>query len=101
MAITARLTTAIESRTYRVFLAIFGGYAFAAGFFAFLSVILALLGTSRVEGMWWGVLTSFIAYTFVVVWTAATKRIWLTSFILVGSSAAMIWGAPVIAKQLG
>lgn len=101
MTVTARLNSVVESRTYRVLLAIFGGYAFAAGFFAFLSVMLALLGTSRVEGMWWGVLTSFLVYTVVVLWAAATRRIWLTSIILIGSSALMIWGAPLLAKQLG
>lgn len=101
MSVSDRLNSAIESRTYRVLLAIFGGYAFTVGFFAFLSVTLALLGTSRVEGMWWGVLTSFVVYTLVVIWAAATKRPWLTSLILIGGSIVMIMGAPLLAGQLG
>ncbi|MEM6475755.1 MAG: hypothetical protein AAF687_06270 [Pseudomonadota bacterium] len=98
---THRIQSIGESRTYRVCLAIFGGYAFTVGFFAFLSVTLALLGTSRVEGMWWGVLTSFLIYTLVALWAAATTRIWLTSFILIGGAVVMILGAPFLAERLG
>ena len=91
----------VESRTYRVFLAVFGGYAFTVGFFALLSVLLAFAGTTRVEAMWWSVLTSFLVYTFVVLWAAATARIWRTSLILIGGSVVMITGAPLLAPQLG
>ena len=101
MTLTARINLAIESRTYRTLLAILGGYAFTVGFFALLSVGLALLGTSRIEGMWWGVLTSFLVYTLVVIWVAATTRPWRTTAILAGGSFVMIWGAPLLAEQLG
>lgn len=100
MAIFAYLDTAVTSRPYRVLLAIFGGYAFTVGFFAFLSVVLALLGATRVEGMWWGVLTSFLVYTLVVVWVAATRRPGLATFSLAISSIGMIIGSPPLAKLL-
>lgn len=101
MSLSSKLERICESRTYRVLLAVFGGYAFTVGFFAFLSVLLALAGTTRVEAMWWGVLTSFLIYTLVVLWAAATARIWRTSLILIGGSVVMITGAPLLATQLG
>lgn len=101
MIFRAQLVTVGESRIYRVLLAIFGGYAFTVGVFAFFSVLLALAGTTRVEAMWWGVLTSFLIYTLVVLWAVATARIWRTSLILISGSAVMIVGAPFLAAQLG
>ncbi|MEO0463236.1 MAG: iron uptake protein [Pseudomonadota bacterium] len=101
MNLVGHLERVGESRTYRVLLAIFGGYAFTVGFFAFLSVLLAVAGTSHVEAMWWGVLTSFLVYTLVVLWAVATGRIWRTSLILVGGAVVMIAGAPLLAPQLG
>ncbi|MEM1143335.1 MAG: hypothetical protein AAGI88_12195 [Pseudomonadota bacterium] len=88
------LYEAVASRWFRVLLATFGGYAFTAGYFAFASVLLALLGVSRVEAMWWGVLTSFLVFTVVVVWVVATLRPAFTTVIVIVSSFIMINGAP-------
>ncbi|MEM1196614.1 MAG: hypothetical protein AAGH57_10960 [Pseudomonadota bacterium] len=101
MPVTQALNKAVGSRPYRVVLAVFGGYAFTAGFFAFLSVALAHAGASRVEGMWWGVLTSFVVYTLLVLWAAATRRPWVTSAIIVGGASAMIFLSPILATHLG
>ena len=101
MPLAQWLNQAVESRHYRVTLAIFGGYAFTAGFFAFLSVVLAHAGVTRVEGMWWGVLTSFLVYTALVIWAAATRRPWLTSAIILGGAGAMIFSSPILATHLG
>ncbi|MEM6857350.1 MAG: iron uptake protein [Pseudomonadota bacterium] len=95
-----RLNQAVESRSYRVILAVFGGYAFTAGFFAILSVALVYAGATRVEGMWWGVLTSFVVYTALVIWAAATRRVWLTSAIIIVGAAMMIIASPILAVQL-
>ena len=89
------------SRIYRVLLAIFGGYAFTAGFFAFFSVVLALFGANRVEAMWWAVLTSFLIYTLVAVWAASTTRPLQTSAIIIGGGIGMIGLAPLLAGRLG
>ena len=96
-----RIERAAFSRTYRVLLATFGGYTFTVGFFAFFSVLLALLGESPVEAMFWAVLSSFLIYTLVAIWAAATPRPWITSAIIVGGGAAMIGVAPILAAQLG
>ncbi|MEM7218864.1 MAG: hypothetical protein AAF515_10895 [Pseudomonadota bacterium] len=94
------LSAAISSRPYRALFAVFGGYAFTAGFFAFLSVLLALLGATRVEAMWWAVLSSFLVYTAVVIWVAATRRPWVTSLFIVAGALAMINGSPILAERL-
>ncbi|MEM7687531.1 MAG: hypothetical protein AAF291_00785 [Pseudomonadota bacterium] len=101
MELNAKLERIGESRTYRVILAIFGGYVFTVGFFAFFSVALALAGTSRVEAMWWSVLTSFLIYTLIALWAAATVRPLATSAIILGSSAVMIALALPLAAGLG
>ena len=101
MTLKERIERAAFSRTYRVLLATFGGYAFTVGFFAFFSVILALLGTSRVEAMFWAVLTSFVIYTLVAIWALATIRPWPTSAIIIGGGAAMIGVTPILVAQLG
>lgn len=100
MPLARRLNKAIQSRSYRIVLAVFGGYAFTAGFFAFLSVALAYAGATRVEGMWWAVLTSFLVYTLLVIWAAATRRVWMTSAVIIGGAALMIITSPILATQL-
>ena len=85
MRFSLQLEDTAGGRIYRVLLAIFGGYAFTAGFFAFFSVLLSLVGVSRVEAMWWSVLTSFLIYTLVAVWAAAATRPLLTTVIIIVS----------------
>ena len=89
------------NRAYRVFLAIFGGYAFSAGFFAFLSVSFAHLGTTRAEAMLWGVLTCFLVYVAVVIWAVATPHLLRTTLFITICSAAMILTSPPLAALLG
>lgn len=89
-SVSARINSALDSRPFRAILAIFGGYAFAAGFFAFLSVALYAAGVSRVEAMWWGVLTSFLIYTIVILWAAASNRPARTALLIIGGAALMI-----------
>lgn len=95
------LSRVLESRTYRVLLATIGGYVFAAGFFAFASVTLALLGVTRAEAMWWTVITSFLVYTLVTIWVAATRRPGRTTLIIAATSIAMIVASPRLADLLG
>lgn len=95
-----RLDTAINSRACRVILAILGGYGFTSGYFAMLSIALVATGFNRPEAMWWGVLTSFLIYTIVVIWIAATKRPWLTSLLIIGGAAAMVTVSPSLALHL-
>lgn len=99
--IDERVTAIINSRAFRVVLATFGGYAFTSGYFALLSVALAQVGLSRAEAMWWGVLTSFVIYTGIVIWVAATTRPMLTSSLIVGGAAAMIVISPIFAPERG
>ena len=100
MSLKERIQRVAFSRTYRVLLATFGGYAFTVGFFAFFSVALALFGTSQAEAVWWSVLTCFFVYTLVAIWAVATTSPWLTSTIIIGGGAAMIGVAPLLAAQL-
>ena len=95
------LSRVLESRTYRVLLATIGGYVFAAGCFAFASVTLALLGVTRAEAMWWTVITSFLVYTLVTIWVAATRRPGRTTLIIAATSIAMIVASPRLADLLG
>ena len=64
------------------------------------TVALAYAGTTRVEGMWWAVLTSFLVYTGLVIWAAATRRVWMTSAVIIGGAALMIITSPILATQL-
>ncbi|MEO0462878.1 MAG: DUF3649 domain-containing protein [Pseudomonadota bacterium] len=89
----------IGSRTFRTLLAVFGGYAFTSGYFAFLSVTLANSGVSRAEAMWWGVLTSFLVYTLIVIWVAGTTRPWLACTVVIGGSVALIAISPALVPQ--
>ena len=101
MGLKRRIEQATFSRMYRILLATFGGYAFTVGFFAFFSVMLALLGATRVEAVFWAVLTSFLIYTLVAIWAVATPRPCTASAIIIGGGAAMIGVAPLLAAQLG
>lgn len=98
--LAARVSGAVASRPFRALLAIFGGYAFSAGFFAFFSIALFAAGVSRAEAMWWGVLTSFLVYTVVILWAAASSKPALTTIIILGASAFMIGVSEPLALQL-
>ncbi|MEM6483997.1 MAG: hypothetical protein AAF662_03280 [Pseudomonadota bacterium] len=99
-AVQELICTAVTSRWFRVLVATFGGYAFTVGFFALFAVSLALLGVGRVEAMWWSVLTSFLIFTVVVVWVAATPHPGRATLAVLLSSFAMITGAPRLAGML-
>ncbi|MEM6536892.1 MAG: iron uptake protein [Pseudomonadota bacterium] len=96
-----RLDTIAQSQPYRVLFAAIGGYAFTAGFFACLSVVLAFAGTARIEAMYWSILTSFPVFTGVVIWVAATARPLRVSAVIAVSAALMICGSPLLASRLG
>ncbi|MEL7028734.1 MAG: iron uptake protein [Pseudomonadota bacterium] len=97
----SHLNTIMQSRTYRIILAVFGGYIFTAGFFAGLSVFLALMGTARIEALYWSILMSFLVFTSVVIGAVATTRPLLLSVILVVGASVMIGGAPLLTSRLG
>lgn len=99
-SLSARVHDVVASRPFRALLAVFGGYAFSAGFFAFFSIALFAAGTSRAEAMWWGVLTSFLVYTVVILWAAATSKPARTTIIIVAASAFMLSVSEPLALQL-
>lgn len=95
--LTDRLSVVLDNRLYRVCLGIFGGYAFTAGFFAFVSVLLAQAGAARIEAFFWAILTSFLVYTAVVIWAVATAQPARVTGVLIGGALVMVLSSPFLA----
>lgn len=85
------------SRSLRLFVAVFGGYAFAAGLVAVIAAALPRLGMARTESATLGGMLGMLIYLAIVIWAVASTRPIRTTVIVFAASAIMIGIAPMMA----
>lgn len=68
----------------RIAAAVIGGYAFAWGFTALGSMLLARFGMARTEAIITATMLGFLVYLVAIVWTFAARRLSIVWFVLAG-----------------
>ncbi|HEY0923777.1 hypothetical protein [Rheinheimera pacifica] len=84
--------------SYRLLLAIGGGFCLSILATAAVPGILALSGADKAGAFVWLMLLSFVWYSLIILWVISTKRLARTSLILlllaVGLSLSLVYTAP-------
>lgn len=84
--------------SYRLLLAIAGGFCLSILATAAVPCVLALLGADKAGAFVWLMLLSFVLYSLIILWVVSTKRLGRTSLILLLLSAglylSLIYTAP-------
>ncbi|MEM6638943.1 MAG: hypothetical protein AAF610_03490 [Pseudomonadota bacterium] len=75
-------------RSWRLVLALIGGYALTLGYMSLVSVALPLTGVVRSEAAVIGLLTGMVVYVVVIIWCASSRHLLRVS-LLVPSIAAI------------
>ena len=83
-------------RAYRICLALFGGYAFTAGYVALIGVLLHLGGLSKVEAITIAYVNGMVVYIAVAVWAIATTALWRATAIITAVSFLKIIASPAL-----
>lgn len=84
-------------RVVRLLVGTIGGYAFTAGYIAIAAIAIAATGISRAEAVTLAYVSGLIIYVFIVIWSAATRALLRTSFLIFGLGGAMIMSAASLA----
>ena len=85
-------------RAYRIGLALFGGYAFTAGYVALVAVLLVLTGLSKVEAVTIAYVSGMVVYVAIAIWAIATATLIRTTAIIVAASFLKIVISPALAS---
>ncbi|MDR6982021.1 hypothetical protein J2X32_000629 [Rheinheimera pacifica] len=84
--------------SYRLLLAIGGGFCLSILATAALPAALTLLGADKAGAFVWFMLLSFLWYSLIILWVISTKRLARTSLILLlvaaGLSLSLVYTAP-------
>lgn len=87
------------ARSLRLIVAIFGGYAFAAGFVAIIAVALPNFGMVRTESATLGGMLGMLVYLVIIIWAVASTKpiraaiiIFSTAMIMIGTAPIMVMG---------
>ena len=78
--------------SYRLLLAIAGGFCLSILATAAVPGILALLGADKAGAFVWLMLLSFVWYSLIILWVISTRRLGRTSLILLLLSAGLYLG---------
>lgn len=81
-------------RICRLLVAIFGGYAFTAGYIASLGTGLSGLGMAPEEAVRLGVLTGLPLYAALAIWIVATKFPLRVTVLVIATAALLVFCAP-------
>ena len=87
--------------SYRLLLAIAGGFCLSSLATAALPGILALLGADKAGAFVWLMLLSFVWYSLIILWVISTKHLGRTSLILLLLSAGLYLGMVYSAPPAG
>lgn len=86
--------------SFKLLIAIFGGYVFTSGYVAFSTVLLVKLGMQMGEAVVLNTMLGFIVYLCLMLWIFATTKLWQTSGIIILIAVAMIVVSPYLAESL-
>ncbi|MEM7360237.1 MAG: hypothetical protein AAF431_14135 [Pseudomonadota bacterium] len=86
------------TRSIRLLIAVVGGYLFTDGFIGLIGVSLPYLGWAQSEALNLAILLGLLAYVIIMIWAISTVRLLFTTVAIFASSAAMIYGAPLLVQ---
>ncbi|MEL7128441.1 MAG: hypothetical protein AAGK23_02750 [Pseudomonadota bacterium] len=83
-------------RTVRLALGLIGGYFVTNSYIGFTGVALSELGLARGEAASFAILTSAFVFVGLIVWSAATRRLFRTAIVVIASSIIMAICTPYL-----